>query len=227
MKDEPEFADAIDCMLSYFYRAVYDTAGRDSSAPLLHARVAVVADRYACASLFELAKKSLASCIGTVEVQDWVAIAALVYSCTTSELAGHAELRDLAVRAVPGHPQILGSVFRNEDVEDLLRSTTDLATDLLLSRMQGAIPKDRQVRILMCDHCHYAHAGSSSCPTVVCDGFGLVQGCPQCRKRDGVTVKRYTQRVLLLQAQPCPSCDGVHSPSSQDAMQDSVVPLSL
>jgi hypothetical protein len=214
LNDEPEFADAIDCMLSYFYRASYNASDHDASAPLLHARVAVVADRYGCASLYELAKTTLASCIGAAEVQDWVAIAALVYSCTTSELRAHAELRDLVVRAVPGHPDIQESFFRNEGVEDLLRATADLGADLLLSRMQSAKPRNTHVHILMCDHCHYAHAGPSSCPSVVRNEFSLVQTCPQCGGKDKMTTKKHVQRVLWPQAQPCPLCGGVHISSS-------------
>ena len=105
---------------------------------MLHARVAIITDRYACASLYELAKTSLASCIGAAEVQDWVVIATLVYNCTTRELPGHAELRDLVVRAVPGHPDILESFFRNEGVEDLLRSTADLGTEYETHKHAGA-----------------------------------------------------------------------------------------
>lgn len=214
-------------MLSYFYRAGYNASGYDASAPLLHARVAVIADRYACASLYELRKTSLASCIGTAEVQDWVAIAALVYSCTTSELPAHVELRNLVVRAVPGHPDVLESFFGNEGVEDLLRSTADLGADLLLSRMQKVQTRNAQVHILTCDHCHYVHTGSLDCPAVVREEFRLAQTCPQCGKRDRTMVKKHVGRVLWPRAQPCPSCEGVHISSSQDAVSEYASPFAM
>ena len=43
MKDEPEYADAIDCMVSYFYAGGYDASRYDTSEALLHAQVAIIA----------------------------------------------------------------------------------------------------------------------------------------------------------------------------------------
>lgn len=231
LKDEPEFADAIDCMLSYFYRAGYDASRYDASTPLLHARVAIIADKYDCASLYKLAKTSLASSIGTAGVKDWVDIAALIYDYTTPDLPAHVELRGLVVHAVPGHPDISESFFRNESVEELLRSTADLGADLLLSRVQKVMPKNAwQARqhIFTCDYCHYAHAGSSSCPVVAHEEYGSVQTCPQCGKSGGTTTKKnvkYVQRVRWAQARPCPSCDGMHN-STQEADFEDLTPVS-
>lgn len=212
LKDEPEFADAVDCMMEYFYRAGYDTAKYDASIPLLHARVAAIADKYGCASLYELAKTSLAGCIETAVVEDWVEIAALVYSCMTTELVAHKDLRSLVVLAVPGYLSVPESFSQHSSVEELLRSTADLGADLLLLRTQRTV----RLHIFTCDHCHYTHAGSAGCSIVACDDSGLVQSCPICQGVDGVPTKRYVKRIRSLQAQPCPSCEGVHNQSSQD-----------
>lgn len=231
LKDEPEFADAIDCMLSYFYRAGYDASRYDTSTPLLHARVAIIADKYDCASLYKLAETSLASSIGTAEIGDWVAIAALIYDYTTTELPAHMELRNLVVHAVPGHPDISESFFRNESVEELLRSTADLGADLLLSRVQKLMPKNaRQARqyIFTCDYCRYAHAGSSNCPIVINDEYASVQTCPQCGKSGGTTKKnvKSVQRVGWARARPCPSCNGMHTSTLQEFDIEDLTPVS-
>lgn len=45
LKDEIKFADAIDCMVFYFYMAGYDADAYNCYEPLLHAQVAVIADK--------------------------------------------------------------------------------------------------------------------------------------------------------------------------------------
>lgn len=223
LKDEPEFADAVDCMMEYFYRAGYDTAKYDMSSPLLHAQVAVVADKYECTSLYDLAKKSLAGCIGTAGVEDWVEIADLIYRYTTTEMEAHAGLRKLIVVSVPGHPNVLESFFQHSNVEELLRSYADLGADLLLSRIQKDRPRTTRLQIFTCDHCYYAHAGSADCPDVnlsypdVSMFSGSVNRiCPQCRKKDKVMTKKFFKSVKSQRAQPCPSCEGICTQASQD-----------
>jgi hypothetical protein len=58
LQDDAEFADAVDCMVSYFYEAGYDPSKYDTSEFLLHAQIAVLADKYDCASLYKPARIS-------------------------------------------------------------------------------------------------------------------------------------------------------------------------
>jgi hypothetical protein len=45
LEDEPEFADAVDCMVSYFYEANYHASQHDTTECLLHAQIAIIADK--------------------------------------------------------------------------------------------------------------------------------------------------------------------------------------
>ncbi|KAH7410422.1 hypothetical protein DE146DRAFT_742876 [Phaeosphaeria sp. MPI-PUGE-AT-0046c] len=131
--DDPEFADAIDCMVSYFYKAGYDVSQYDTSVPLLHAQVAIIADKFFCASLYKLARTSFADTVKVVNSNEWVAIAAYMYDHTTTDSPAHKELRILVVTTVAERPAVLKSILRQENTTELLRSNADLATDLLLS----------------------------------------------------------------------------------------------
>ncbi|KAH7079102.1 hypothetical protein BKA63DRAFT_531809 [Paraphoma chrysanthemicola] len=133
LQDDPEFADAVDCMVSYFYKASYDVSQYDISESLLHAQVATMADKYDCASLYKLARTSFAKAINAVESNDWVAVAALVYDNTTTDLPAHEELRSLVVAAVANRPVVLKGILQLGNTAELLRSHAHLATDLLLS----------------------------------------------------------------------------------------------
>jgi hypothetical protein len=167
LNDDPEFANAIDCMVSYFYEAGYNASKYDTSGTLLHAQVAIIADKYDCASLYELARSLFASTVKTVESDDWAAIAALVYGHTTIELPAHVELRGLVVTAFADRPSVLKSTLQLESTEDILRSSADLATDLLLGGLQGPKAGDASDHTFVCDHCRYVHAGSGNCANVV------------------------------------------------------------
>ena len=196
-------------MVSYLYRASYTASKYASSASLLHARVAIIADKYACASLYGLAKDLLASCINAAAIDDWVAIAALVYAYTTSDLPVHVELRDLVIVAAVCQPE---SFLRNESVEELLRSNADLATDLLQSRVQGVKARDLGEHIFMCDHCYYVHAGSPNCSNVE---LSLNNKCPKCMESAGSTFKRHVHKVGSFQGVSCSECNGVHTVSTR------------
>ncbi|OAF98554.1 uncharacterized protein CC84DRAFT_1191749 [Paraphaeosphaeria sporulosa] len=134
LHDDPEFADAIDCMVSYFYKAGYDVSQYDTSESLLHAQVATIADKYDCASLYKLARTSFTDTVNAVESNDWFAVAALIYDHTTPDLSAHKELRGLVVAAVADRPDVLKEILQLESTAGFLRSNADLATDLLLSR---------------------------------------------------------------------------------------------
>ena len=163
LKDDPEFADAVDCMVSYFYEAGYNATKYDTSESLLHAQVATIADKYDCASLYKLARTSFASIIKIIDSDDWAATASFIYDHTTTEVPAHVELRDLAVAAVTGRHSVLKSTLKNESIVELLRSNADLATDLLLGGPSGPKAEHDSEHIFMCDNCHYAHAGSRNC----------------------------------------------------------------
>jgi hypothetical protein len=66
LKDDPAFFPAVNCMVSYFYNYRYDASEHEFHAPLVHAQVAVIADKYDCASLFRYARDSLAESMSAV-----------------------------------------------------------------------------------------------------------------------------------------------------------------
>ncbi|KAF2845648.1 hypothetical protein T440DRAFT_493225 [Plenodomus tracheiphilus IPT5] len=145
LDDEPEYADAVDCMVLYFYEAGYNAHKYDTSEALLHAQVAILADKYDCASLYRLAKTSFAESIQVVESNEWREIAAFVYDFTTTEAQAHREIRNVVITTVASRCYMIGSTLQNETVVDLLRSNADLATDLLLGRRYGTMVQDMDV----------------------------------------------------------------------------------
>ncbi|KAI2481063.1 hypothetical protein Ptr902_08089 [Pyrenophora tritici-repentis] len=153
LNDDPEFADAIDCMVSYFYKAGYNVSQYDTSESLLHAQVATIADKYDCASLYKLARTSFADTVNAVESNDWFAVAALIYDHTTTDLPAHEELRGLVVAAVANRPVVLKLILQLESTAGLLRSNADLATDLLLSGPYMSKIEDVAKYIFTCGKC--------------------------------------------------------------------------
>jgi hypothetical protein len=203
LNDDPDFMNAIDCMVSYFYKASYDVSQYDISESLLHAQVATMADKYDCASLYKLAEKSFADTVSLVKGEDWVAVAAYIYDHTTTEYPAHKELRRLVVAAVTNRPSVLNSILGLKSAAGLLRSTVDLATDILLSRRHAS------EYIFICDKCRYAHIGSRDCSFVASLEGPLCQyKCPECDNQTGATSKRFTHHVTLVEAYSCPYCDG-------------------
>ena len=150
-------------MVSYFYKADYNVSQYDTSESLLHAQVATMADKYDCASLYKLARTLFANTVNAVESDDWVAVAALIYDHTATGLPAHEELRGLVVAAVANRPTVLKSILQMESTAGLLRSTADLATDLLLSGPYRSKLKDVAKYVFTCGKCHYAHVGSNKC----------------------------------------------------------------
>jgi hypothetical protein len=212
LNDDPEFTNAIDCMVSYFYKACYDVSQYDTSESLLHAQVATIADKYDCASLFKLASTSLTDTIHAIESEDWVAVAAVIYNHTTTELPSHKELRSLVVAAVVNRPVVLDSILELESTAELLRSNADLATDLLLSGLLSRRVQDAAMHMFVCDKCHYAHAGARDCTNVTFQS-DVLRGtvCPVCRNYSGVISKRLYHKIDLHQAFSCPCCQGIHT----------------
>ena len=158
MEDDTEFANAIDSMVSYFYKAKYDPTKYKTHGSLLHAQVATIADKYNCPSLYKLARTSFAETVETIEGGDWAIVAAFLYEHTSTEVPAHVDLRNLVITALTGRPSVLKSVSQSESIVDLLRSDADLATDLLIGMLPGV--KVNLSHIFTCDVCHYAHSGA-------------------------------------------------------------------
>ncbi|KAH8730762.1 hypothetical protein GQ44DRAFT_699808 [Phaeosphaeriaceae sp. PMI808] len=213
LNDDPDFANAIECMVSYFYKADYDVSQYDTSESLLHAQIATIADKYDCASLYKLARASFANTVNALKSDDWVAVAAFIYDHTITELPAHEELRGLVVAAVANRPVLLSSILQLEGTTELLRSTADLATDLLLSGLHTPKVKDVAEHMFICNDCHYAHAGSRDCSYVASQNILMDENvCPECGNDiPEVMSRRYRLRVYLAQAFPCPSCNGIHT----------------
>ncbi|KAJ6199969.1 hypothetical protein J3E72DRAFT_238593 [Bipolaris maydis] len=222
LQDDIEFTDAVDCMVSYVYEAGYNASKYSTSESLLHAQVAILADKYDCASLYDLARTSFANTVKAVESDDWAVIADFTYDNTSTEVLAHVELRGLVVAAVAGRHSVLTSTIRNESIVELLRSSADLATDLLLGGL-GPKAKDGSEHIFLCDYCHYVHAGSRNCSNVVFGG-SILGGCPQCGHPSGTTSKRYTHRVRVVSAFSCPFCDGIHTVAPMEPESAPITP---
>ncbi|OWY53981.1 hypothetical protein AALT_g11688 [Alternaria alternata] len=114
LTDDRKFSNAVDCMVSYFYKANYNVSQYDTSEPLLHAQVATIADKYDCTSLSKLARTSFANTVGDVESNDWVTVATFIYDHTAANSVAHQELRDLVVAAVAKRPGVLKSIIQLE-----------------------------------------------------------------------------------------------------------------
>ncbi|KAJ6279022.1 hypothetical protein J3E71DRAFT_368429 [Bipolaris maydis] len=209
LQDDIEFTDAVDCMVSYFYEAGYNASKYSTSESIIHAQVAIIADKYDCVSLYNLTRTSFANTVKAVESDDWAVIAAFTYDNTSTEVPAHVELRGLVVATIAGRHSALKSTLRIESIVELLRSSADLATDLLLGRL-GLKAKDGSEHIFMCDYCHYVHTGPHNCSNVV-SRDSIWGDCPQCGNSSGTTSKRYTQNVRIVSAFSCPVCDGIHT----------------
>lgn len=201
-------------MVSFFYSADYTASKYGSSAPLLHAQVAIMADKYDCASLFALANKSLAHSIEGASVDDWVTIAALVYGSTTSSLAEHVALRKTVVEPATRNARADAAFFQHAGVEDLLRSSADLATDLLFSGARQVNARNQVSWIFVCDHCKFTHTGSRTCPNSAVDTFGK-ETCPDCHQSTGAASPRTIAKVKTSKGVSCDSCQGIHTPKSR------------
>ena len=197
-------------MVAYFYHASYTASKYDTCASLLHAQVAILADKYACASLYKLASTLFAESVQAVNSDDWSAIAEFVYNHTTTDVHEHVKLRGYVVAALADRHSVAKATMAMESVEGLLRSSADLAIDLLLGGVQGPKAGDGSQYIFVCTHCQYMHAGSRGCEQL--GAFAQTSKCcPQCSAETGRMSKRFQHRVKSVSASPCPSCNGVHT----------------
>jgi hypothetical protein len=224
LKDDAEFANAIECMVSYFYNTDYNVSQYDMPESLLHAQVATIAEKYDCASLYKLARASFANAVKAIEKNDWVVVATFVYNHTTIDWLPHKDLRALVVAAVANRPSVLKSILEMESTPGLLRSTLDLAIDLLLSTPYTSKIEGVQKNIFQCGKCQYAHVGPKGCAYVASrNGLGDGDTCPNCRGQSGVTFNRCTYAVGLNKVFPCPSCDGAHTLESVPQLQPPLI----
>lgn len=139
LRDDLEFAYAIDCMVSYFHEADYNVSQYKNPESVLHGQVAIIADKYDCKSLYKLSGTLFARTMNTVSGNDWVAVASLIYDYTTPDLVAHQRLRDSVVLVVIKRPVFSKSILQQPTTIKLLRSTTDLATDILISWLHVSI----------------------------------------------------------------------------------------
>lgn len=193
--------DAIDCMVTYFYKAGYDSEEYCQSEALLHAQVAVIADKYDCESLFSLAKTSFANSVEDVDSEGWVDVASLVYNHTTAELQAHKDLRSLVISSISEHRVVWEKVVQTEKMIELLRLNKDLAIDLLRDEM---IPRKRQDvgdRGFRCNRCLYMHIGPASCAVMAPYAHDEDPVCPWCGHD-------FAHAVVETKMHPCPHCDG-------------------
>jgi hypothetical protein len=227
LKDDPEFLSAINCMVSYFYNNHYDTSEHDTHAPLPHAQVAVIADKYDCASLFRYARYSLTESMSDVVGHEWADVAALFNEYATTDASPHSELRSAFLFAVPYHPQKALKFLHDEHVSGFLRSSVDLATDMLLYRLKHfELRSEPDDHIFHCEICDHGHIGSKHCPCVNQAAASIpftsflrpgpqvivVKLCPQCDPRYTFPIiHRRGYYVTLRMTYPCTSCRGVHT----------------
>jgi hypothetical protein len=213
LKDDLELADAIDCMVSYFYNAPYDASQYDTPRLLLHAQVATITDKYICESLYKLATTSFAELINTAESKEWVNVAAFVYNHTTTDSPAHEELRRVVIAAIVDRPLVFDATIRLDSTAQLLRSDADPATDLLLAGLNPIKGLRAANEVFACDHCHYAHVGSCDCAFVTSQSrvFGY-KVCPQCERSTALPESKKRRLVVqTLQAFSCSACNGFHT----------------
>lgn len=234
LHDEPEFENAIDCMVSYFYKAAYVAATYEGiSKCLLHAQVATIADKYDCPSLSKLASGSFINSAKSVAGEDWIAIASFVYGHTTADVAAHRVLRSSLVDAITRRPSVLKAVLDMEDAKMFLRSNADLATDLLLQMpVQDTGMKIAAQSIFACGRCRYTHVGPVGCTYVTSRrGSSYKDVCPECAGQSEVMPIRRGQRTFTvgwLQSSTCHDCGGLHTngPQAEPApVEEPVMPV--
>ncbi|CAI6227025.1 unnamed protein product [Periconia digitata] len=202
LHDDPVYLNAIDCMVSYFHQAEYNCSDYTIPESLLHAQVAIIADKYICGSLYDLARTSFLKTIQEVDSRSWGVVAAFIYDYTTTAVAGHIELRDIVVGAVAGSHSVLQKTLKDSSITELLRSNADIATDLLLGGRHGSRAKDVSEHHFVCGYCYYSHSGSCMCPKIMNRNV-----CPSCGRREE---DLYRQKLIIHSAVSCPDCDGFH-----------------
>jgi predicted RNA-binding Zn-ribbon protein involved in translation (DUF1610 family) len=221
LRDDPEFLSAINCMVSYFYNNRYDASNHQFHAPLLHAQIAVIADKYDCASLFKYARDSLAESMSAVVGHEWADVAALIHEYATTDGSNHLDLHAALLFAVLNHPEKALKFLHDEHVSEFLRSNADLATDMLLYRLKYfELRKSPDDHIFYCGLCEYGHVGSTDCPCLnkTADSPSAsrirprqpiqINVCPDC---DRPATYRTKSSITLKMTYPCTSCHGVHT----------------
>ncbi|CAI6332844.1 unnamed protein product [Periconia digitata] len=226
-------------MVSYFYNADYDASKHTNNMKipeaLVHARVIIIAEKYACTSLYELAKTRFTEALKEISCDNWAMIATLIYEYTTMDAKEHVKLRRIVVQAAVitrrFRPTVLKSALRKEKVVELLRDNADLATDLLLIGRDGpdGTASESPICLFMCDFCHYVHFGLRSCDfasqiKIPCpegdeetdegpyeDTSTPSASCPYCSSISGKETNNFWHRVGYLTTFPCIGCDGVYT----------------
>jgi hypothetical protein len=201
-------------MVSYFFQATYDCSEYTTPESLLHAQVAILADKYVCDSLYDLARTSFSETIEKVDTDDWGIIAAFIYDYTTTEVPAHIELRDIVIGAVAGRHSVFQATMQNPKNIELFRSNAELATDLLLGGRHGCRANAVSEHHFVCGYCYYSHAGPRVCPKVPCKKV-----CPRCGKKSEKGSNN-VRKVIIQSAFSCPGCDGFYSQEPEPLERD-------
>jgi hypothetical protein len=215
--DDPALGDAIDCMVQFFYDGVYDDT--ESTDSLLHAQVAIIADKYECASLSAYSMAALKTAIMNTDFEKWITTASFIYNNTSSEIEYHRLLRDLVVDAVTDrYEEILPKLQIDDSRNQLFRNAPDLAADLFL---RGAVSRQEEEpsyehKVFQCDSCLFIHIGPFTCSsfpwTPVSPNSGLAQPsescCPSCFGPAAYHCAVDNDLTSFFSMRPCGNCDG-------------------
>ncbi len=206
LEDDAEFGDAIAAMVTYFYSAGYNASEYATNEAMLHAQVSIIADKYDCTSLLKPSNALFSTAIATVDAEVWMAVADFVYNHTSSEVPNHRFLRSHIVSSMKNRPSFMNEALETEAIEQLLRGSADLATDLLISGKDHLDAKTGCRSVFLCRNCKYTHVGSLEC-TELMGKMGRLGLCPDCHN-----AKKYLMEVPLYIGQnSCPSCEGVQT----------------
>lgn len=160
-----------------------------------HAKVSIIADKYVCEGLYELAKCCLGRTVSASTVEDWISAANLVYEFTTPESSVHRGLRSSLIKPLARDRHLLASVLKETSMQELLHSKVEIATDLLSANCEGWSGTLR-----VCMGCSFAHIGSDECSTF--DEGGKIR-CPSCYGEADLS-----EDISMEEPKPCPCCEG-------------------
>ena len=197
-------------MVSYFYDAAYKPFDYETNNALLHAQVAIIADKYGCVSLFLLSDELFVKSLAAVYATAWVDIAKFVYEHTSVEVLNHRNLRAHLVSSLGIRPLILNAVLAIKGFQDSLRLNADMATDILLGSVLKPVTKDKEPFTLLCRACRFIHIGPTTCSS-------MEKFCPGCGKRD-----KWICFQFNTVDEPCKFCEGKHNTVDTDDEDDDI-----
>lgn len=181
LNDEADLVDAVDCMVSYFYSAAYNTSAYSRYEPLLHSQVATLADKYIVPGLSQLARdRFVLSTKHAAVTPEWADVVAFVYENTTPDLPSHKLMRQQVISTTRDNAKNLKNTICGEGFGDILYKNSELAMDLLLAACDKISTLEaRSAQYLQCAHCKQnvlVHIGSAACDL----RSEIGNSCPEC-----------------------------------------------